>query len=399
MNDDRNRTDEHQLDRRLRQALEPRRVSGARRQHYRRLLSEHEEREMKRMRRHSRLELGAVAVVLLLIVVVSLWRLDVVGVDRDATPEPGIGAAPVETAVVEPSPARTEIAATDPACDVTPPSENGPSGFAGDPVYVNWYGDDGLWLSPVSVSGVNPSMPHSPYLWFTGGSPIWISADQEVQDISGRRTDGPSELLHVDKQLDVLTRQFPVRFVLTFPDAGCWELTATTADQELSIVIDVRPLEERPDMLVAHERHALLPYSPPDECAVTPMRGPVDDAGRFLPYYWIDGDGVSVRSHTGIVWAYEPTPFDWFLDEWGPIVVTGSSMANGAPLELEFDHIQRAGLDGQFWLSSVVFPVPGCWEIEATAGEQTLHAVLWVYPPECRREAGEDIPALCEIPD
>jgi hypothetical protein len=32
----------------------------------------------------------------------------------------------------------------------------------------------------------------------------------------------------------------------------------------------------------------------------------------------------------------------------------------------------------------VVFPLPGCWELRGTAGEQEVEAVVYVYPAGCR---------------
>ena len=38
------------------------------------------------------------------------------------------------------------------------------------------------------------------------------------------------------------------------------------------------------------------------------------------------------------------------------------------------------GIDGAAYATGMIFPAPGCWRIQGAAGDQTLEAIIYVYP-------------------
>ncbi|HEX5164000.1 MAG TPA: hypothetical protein VFV93_01285 [Thermomicrobiales bacterium] len=307
------------------------------------------------------------------------------------TPEPVVG-APVSVTV-------TPTAATPVAsgCAVTPTNPSPPSRFLSDPYHKEWYGENEFWISPISIDGINPSLPESETRWFTGGTPVlgdWPFQAGDVFSITAKRLDGPADPVDVQQTSDSEINNI----VVPFPEAGCWELTAGVRDLSMTIVVKVLPLTDRPDMRQAIERRdAVLPYHAPDSCG--PGWGdPVDRLGNYGPAYWMDGTGISIRSTDGLLWANQPATLDWFPDEWGDITIEGHALDSGMKLGYAADNIQQIGVQGNLWRSSLIFGESGCWELTATVGDATATFTVWVYPAECRREPGEPLPPACRPP-
>jgi hypothetical protein len=404
--DDRGATEEQTdagtgLERRLDRALRGAPLPPTQRRRLRVLLDEHEEREMRRLRHANRLELVAIAVVVLLLVSVSIWRLDPFSSGDDSQLQ--AATAPPATEVSAAAPAASPTAqpvASD--CAMTAFAEQPPVYMSGEPVFPNWYYGSGIWLSPAAINGVNPSLPLSPHAWFAAPMPvvtIRTSHDQPELELTAERLDGPAQPFVATAHPDAYSPDGLLReFMVTFPEAGCWELTARTGSDVLTLTLDVRPAAERPDIAQALEAHAQLPYAPPASCAVTAWSGPEDRAGRFQPYWWLDGTGISTRSLSGAFFAEEPTNLEWFVEEWGAITLTGRSLGQGDALQLSTDPSQRVTIDGSAWFTTLLFPTPGCWEVQAQVNGQSLHAVIWVYQAGCRPEPGLALPPSCREP-
>ncbi|HYI16421.1 MAG TPA: hypothetical protein VEX37_13580 [Thermomicrobiales bacterium] len=341
--------------------------------------------------------LEAVVVVTVLVLVVggfAFWEA------RDGSPggeipEPVAGAsASVTVTRTEPAPTPTTS-----NCQVTPANPEGAIRFVSDPFYKDWYGEGEFWISPISITGINPSVPDSEWRWFTGGMPIagdWPFAAGDVFTVTAERLDGPAEPVSETQSSDQMINNI----VVSFPEPGCWQLTASVRDMSLTIVIDVQPQSERPDIRQAREqREALLPYPAPDTCG-TGWSGPEDRTGNYSAYYWIDLDGLSVRSHDGLLWTNEPASLDWMPDEWGEISIDGRALDGGMALGYASDPSHRVGVaEGNFWTASLLFGTPGCWELTATVGDVAQSFMVWVYPADCRREEGEPLPDACRTPE
>lgn len=350
--------------------------------------------------------LEAVVVITVLALVVggfAFWETRDESPAVSGTPEPVVG-APVSVTATEPAP--TPAASS---CVETPIDPEGSIRFAADPFYKDWYRNGDLWISPASISDINPAIPDSEWRWFTGAMPVagdWPFGAGDVFTITAARLDGPAEPVSATQTSDEIINSI----VVSFPEPGCWELTASVQDLSLTIVVNVRPLSERPDMQQALERRdAAMPYPAPDSCG--PGWGEPEDrsgvytpahmsSGFYTPAYWIDLDGVSARSLDGLLWTNEPVALDWIPNEWGEITIEGHALDGGMALGYASDPIHRVGsLDGNYWQSSLLFGTPGCWELTATVGEVTQSFMVWVYPSDCRRVEGEPLPDACRSPE
>jgi hypothetical protein len=338
----------------------------------------------------------AVVVITVLTLVVSgfaFWEFRDGSSTVPETPEPVVGAA-ASVIVSEPVPSPTVS-----NCLETPVNPEGSVRFVADPFYKDWYGEGEFWISPVSIQGINPSVPDSAWRWFTGGMPVvgdWPFAAGDVFTITAERLDGPAEPVSETQSSDQMINNI----VVTFPEPGCWELTASVRDMSQTIVINVQPQSERPDIRQAREqREALVPYPAPEMCG--PGWGsPEDRSGNYSALYWIDLDGLSVRSRDGLLWTNEPAVLDWIPDEWGEIVIEGHALDGGMAIGYASDPTHRVGsAEGNFWQASLLFGTPGCWELTATVGEVTQSFMVWVYPSDCRREEGEPLPDACRPPE
>lgn len=68
---------------------------------------------------------------------------------------------------------------------------------------------------------------------------MWIKPPGEKLEIAGRRIDGESSALEVEKIDSYVSKGFePNR--LFFPEAGCWEVTAKAGKEELVLVVEVK---------------------------------------------------------------------------------------------------------------------------------------------------------------
>lgn len=340
--------------------------------------------------------LEAVVVVTVLALVAggfAFWETRGESQTAAGTPETVIG-APVTVTATAPSPTSTAS-----NCLETPVNPEGSIRFAADPFYKDWYGDGEFWISPVSIQGINPTVPDSDWRWFAGGMPVvgdWPFAAGDVFTITAERLDGSADPVSETQSNDAMINSI----VVAFPEPGCWELTASVQDLSLTIVVDVRPLSDRPDVRqVLERRDAAMPYPAPATCG--PGWGePQDRFGNYGAAYWIDLDGLSVRSYDGLLWTNEPVVLDWIPDEWGEITIEGHALDGGMALGYASDPTHRVGnTEGNYWQSSLLFGTPGCWEMTVTVGEVAQAFMVWVYPDECRREGGEPLPDACRTPE
>ena len=107
-----------------------------------------------------------------------------------------------------------------------PPADPSADPFGNGPWYVNE--DRSIWAAwqPL-VSGK------------TGNRIMWIKPPGLKVAITGRRLDGEAPPLEVERNSSYLRKGFePNR--LFFPVPGCWEVTATSGEEELVFVVEVQ---------------------------------------------------------------------------------------------------------------------------------------------------------------
>lgn len=114
---------------------------------------------------------------------------------------------------------------TEPVKDV-PPDDPNADPFGNGPWYVNQ--DRSIWAAwqPL-VSGK------------AGNRIMWIKPPGLKVEITGRRLDGEAPPLKVESSGAYLGKGFePAR--LYFPVPGCWEVTATSGEEDLVFVVEVK---------------------------------------------------------------------------------------------------------------------------------------------------------------
>jgi hypothetical protein len=312
-----------------------------------------------------------------------------VGSPAVATPPTATQAA-FSFPTVAPTP---DISATQTAsgCAMTPYSGRYPDGI--DPSYtwetINWYSADGLWAQPDFFLGGG---------WYTGGMVVYWNQEFDGElNVSGKRLDGASQ-----RSVTVLSQTFgngvDVTMNLDIPEPGCWQITGTAGAHTLQFAVNVLPQRARPDVQELIRRHqALTPFAPPPTCAVTPIGDPsahVTERSPFAQFeYALDGDGLSLRGTPDLLFEGE-NALAWFPEQWADVNIRGNLIGD-AGLTLRSTGIRTADERGEYWRSTVLFPAPGCWELHATAGTQTLDAVVYVYPAECHPDDAGQLPAAC----
>lgn len=286
-------------------------------------------------------------------------------------------------------------------CAVSAPSDARPPQVGRDPTFPTWYQQGDLWLGPASPAGVNPSLPAPPSPWFVGPTPVLVfapvgtsAATPTPVTIAGRRVDDASQHLNAEPR----SSSRPSDYIFTFASSGCWELTATAGDATLTATVYVLPNELRPDIAAARQsRDAATPYPVPATCAATGWSGPEDRAAQFNPYFWIDGDGVSVRSRDGLLWDGQDDELEWTAASDADLALSGHAL-NDPSATLRATVTRRADQAGSYWASSIVFPAPGCWTVTASAGDDRLDATVYVYPSDCRPQEEGQSATPCAAP-
>lgn len=110
-----------------------------------------------------------------------------------------------------------------------------------------WYGTESLWTT-IPKNGVWDGLPHNPegytqkILWWRKGY-VWTEEPQPALTVTGRRLDAAASALNVARATNAYAEDIKSAMLVgvDFPTLGCWEITGTYADQQLSFVVWVAP--------------------------------------------------------------------------------------------------------------------------------------------------------------
>jgi hypothetical protein len=333
---------------------------------------------------------------LLAVALVAVVLPACMGDDADETgPAPGTAtraSVPAATAT-----AVETIPTPMPLVDVT--ATAAASGCPMTPYTAVWVADDGAQVPRYEVDGlsVEPE-PAWAGRWYAGSMLVlWASDAAGELLVEASRRDAAAEPVAFSDTIaanDVLVSE------LLFPDAGCWDVTATLGTRELAFTVNVLPFLERDDVqeeLAVYS--ARIPYPPPAECATTPLAGPkyrrATGASTQLAYS-VEGDGLRVDGELDALFAGE-NALRWYPEEWGEITVDGSDAAGSGAVGFA-GYIRSADRYGEHWATTLLFPGPGCWQLHGAVGDQAVDLTVYVYPAECRAELGHTPPADCPRP-
>jgi hypothetical protein len=282
-------------------------------------------------------------------------------------------------------------------CTPTASSQSQPTQVAGDPTHTRWYEHEGLWASPASLSGINPSLSDGPGIWYAGTWPVlWAWTGSGNLAISGHSLDPASTPLQAQSTL--VPDGSGATSTLTFDHSGCWQVTGRINGQRLDLVVDVLPFDQRPDVVAAQAQQAAArPYPIPMSCAAD--RWTIDDRlAQLAARYWLDGDGVAASMITpALLWQGPDNRIEWSADQSTDFSL-GASLADNPDAAVGVDRSQVVSPSGSRWVTRISFPDPGCWTLHAVAGNATLDITVYVYPQACRRDPGQPLPAACREP-
>jgi hypothetical protein len=118
----------------------------------------------------------------------------------------------------------------------------------------------------------------------------------------------------------------------------------------------------------------------PATCALTPLVGP--EHRRTFPAWWLEGKGIGAGTPVGILFEGE-NKIQWQLEMPGQLIITGEHLGD-KPAELP---ATVNAISNITYSSNVIFPISGCWHLQAHAGRQSLSAVVYVYPAGCRPQS------------
>jgi hypothetical protein len=189
---------------------------------------------------------------------------------------------------------------------------------------------------------------------------------------------------------------------IVFPEPGCWDVTANVGEQEVAFTVRVIPELERPAIRAQLEaRAAARPWDVPADCAVTELGDPFQSTSiRTLGqlFYSVEGTGMRLSGDLDLLFEGENV-LRWYPDTWVEPVIEGRQLdGNGTALVTSL--IRSVDEQGEHAATTVLFPLPGCWQLTGADGERMVEAVVNVYPAGCRPSDDHStaVPGNCEHP-
>lgn len=365
----------------------------------------------------------------------------------------GEGLPPTATTVVEVAAASPEVVASHPACEVNAQLAGAPSGLqVNDPMFSVWFGEPGsaLAVAPVALAGINHDLPDTGQYWFAEGPlpVLWFGSEAPLA-ITARLLDGGGATVAFDGSEVVFRDALTQGMEMTFPEPGCWEITATTVSAEAgagggsatadasgtasgspsategasatdtasgtarageagevletTFAVQVAPFAERPDAALAISNATAAPYVAPEACGDPGWSGPSDPLGVLWAAWWIeeptglDGEELALGTDAPVFWNNIESHFivRAFNDDPTRIFrVDAMSSVDGSTLSAPTYQSEPGQASG-----TLFFGHPGCWTVYVRdAGETLMSVDVFVYPIDCRRESGVvPVPDGCTV--
>ena len=270
-------------------------------------------------------------------------------------------------------------------CDVTLPNGETPPGEEADD---RWYGsgspDASLWVAMTWDDGVAEST-WSRYDGFTGHA---LNMAFHRGEQSGNITLAATNATTGEPLTDERRYRYPenpqpipgmIVGLIIVPDLGCWTITATDGNDEITWTMRVTSPGDCPVTIPNGEAPTDTSFSEQEtrdwygsgapDASLWLMESPSEPIVTSTVFEPRDEGGHSIK-----------TPF-WRGEGSGPITLTGERL--DVPSEFE-PHIDAAW-DGYeipgFIATGIWYPTEGCWELSATDGNDTLTWTVLVRSP------------------
>ena len=267
-------------------------------------------------------------------------------------------------------------------CPVTLP--NIPNG--GDPSQgINFSnGELGVGVWPDGVVLMTPSFGSKPGGPFDMKFPWWREVTGELK-ITGRR---------LDAQAPPTTAYIPGGYGetgfqatgITFPTAGCWEVTGRAGDATLTFVTLVVEIRE-PSFGPALAQPAATPFSatPAAKCPATIPNGEMPPGAEPRNGWHRQGDLWASLQLDGVYKMLGASvlpngTYEWTMDWWrgapGTLAVSGRRVDGPAPALGAV--APDMPTDSGYQAAVLFFPTNGCWQVTGTLGKTSLTVTMLV---------------------
>lgn len=225
--------------------------------------------------------------------------------------------------------------------------------------------------------------------WIEGANAVffWTANNVELR-ISGQRLDATPAATPMALDGAVIGASAVTGSTLSFPTPGCWAVTvsarqigSTVIQPKLQFTARVMPEDQHAAKAAAvARRKANLPGPLPATCRVSTWDGP-RRTGQGADYaFFIDGNGIALRSADSIYAAGE-NELQWLTGSEQEMTLTGLRLDAPGTIEDVVPYFMIPG-NGypDFWMTSLTFPHAGCWQLTATSGDNRLTATMYVFP-------------------
>ena len=288
-------------------------------------------------------------------------------------------------------------------CETTPVLAAPPVWQPSQPAFfTEWYGYPGgdLAVAPALMSALAPQLPVSDARWFAGVElPMsWFGTDGPLV-LSAVQIDGGGRIA-AEVQSGQFQDEKQQLVEMTFPEPGCWQVTAQGqgADSDLTatLIVEVAPKEERPDVASALAAQQAQPFAVPTNCAVDGWDALDVRSPTVLAAWWKDLPLMAVGHATGVLWAQAQTTFLLRPEaEMQGLRVEATSLEDGS-----FWRADARASGQRLMFAMGTFATPGCWEVRVQSGLDEMAAfTVYVFPNACRRESdATPVPDDCTAP-
>lgn len=218
--------------------------------------------------------------------------------------------------------------------------------------------------------------------WIEGTNVVFLwSKDGGRIDATARRTGVTSAGGTVTLEQFAMMPNEVASAMWKFPTPGCWDVTLTIGAHTLRFSADAVPADQHAARKAAVARRAAnLPGPIPADCPVSTWDGP-RRVGPTPDYeFFIDGNGISLRSPDTIYAAGE-NDLQWLTGSGQELTLTGTRLGTPGTIADIVPYLMVPGSGSpDYWMTSLTFPHAGCWQLTATSGNKRLTATIYVFP-------------------
>lgn len=297
------------------------------------------------------------------------------------TPRPIPTSNPTPTPTPAPSPTPNVLAtARANLCDVTKPATNPPPGVNTD-TYNPWYraANGRLWLAPANLKVADGLAAPANAFWIQGNQTIVVLSAKSPQ-ITGHLLSDPSITVNTSSERAIsfsypstipASLQPPRTIQLFLSEPGCWQITAISGVDALTITTWVIPASQVSPANTSANPQPTNPYPVPVACPVTSWHQPQPGEN-----YGISGEGLTLWVNSPVLFAGHASAAYLANNPTAQPNFTGVLLGNTAA-NMTASWVLNEGPTGQeAWYGEVTFSTPGCWHVVLASKSESVDTTL-----------------------